>query len=191
MCVQQGVRPQQAACSKSGLMVHLSVRGSARWQRSTPVCVVLLALLTRPQDRCGAWAASGECSNNIDFMLVACKASCNTCKALQTPTPLQHVQLASGWMMPSVGFGTAGLGVGTAAAVEYAAAAGYRMFDSAEVRLWVWSRSLLRTVFLASRYSRRGRMRQVQLLLVRLGMGMGGQSWSKPRHPRFECGEQS
>jgi hypothetical protein len=43
------------------------------------------------------------------------------------------VQLSSGWVMPTVGFGTAGLGVGTAAAVEYAAAAGYRMFDSAEV----------------------------------------------------------
>lgn len=93
----------------------------------------------RLQDRCGAWAAAGECSKNIDFMLIACKASCNTCKALQTPTPLQHVQLASGWTMPTVGFGTAGLGVGTAAAVEYAAAAGYRMFDSAEVRPWGWS----------------------------------------------------
>jgi hypothetical protein len=66
-------------------------------------------------------------------MQIACKASCNNCKALQTPTPFSQVQLSSGWVMPTVGFGTAGLGVGTAAAVEYAAAAGYRMFDSAEV----------------------------------------------------------
>lgn len=93
-----------------------------------PICTCV-------QDRCGAWAAAGECAKNIDFMLVACKASCGSCKALQTPSPFQQVQLASGYTMPAVGFGTAGLGVGTAAAVEYAAAAGYRMFDSAEVRL--------------------------------------------------------
>lgn len=81
------------------------------------------------------WASGGECSRNTDFMLIACKASCNNCKALQTPTPFSTVQLGgSGHTMPAVGFGTAGLGVGTAAAVEYAAAVGYRMFDSAEVR---------------------------------------------------------
>lgn len=66
-------------------------------------------------------------------MLIACKAACKQCSALQTPSPFSEVQVSSGWVMPTVGFGTAGLGVGTAQAVEYAAAAGYRMFDSAEV----------------------------------------------------------
>jgi hypothetical protein len=69
-------------------------------------------------------------------MLIACKAACKQCNALQTPSPFSEVQLSSGWVMPTVGFGTAGLGVGTAQAVEYSAAAGYRMFDSAEVGLW-------------------------------------------------------
>jgi hypothetical protein len=71
-------------------------------------------------------------------MAIACKASCGACSTHQTPSPYETRQLASGWAMPAVGFGTAGLGVGTAAAVEYAAAAGYRMIDSAEVRdVWL------------------------------------------------------
>ena len=38
--------------------------------------------------------------------------------------------------MPRVGFGTAGLGEGTAAAVRSALSAGYRLLDSAQAREW-------------------------------------------------------
>ena len=42
--------------------------------------------------------------------------------------------LNNGVMMPTVAFGTAGLGQGTLAAVAEAVRAGYRHFDSAQVR---------------------------------------------------------
>jgi hypothetical protein len=90
-------------------------------------CVVL-------QDRCPAWAADGECSRNVDYMAISCKASCKNCKLYSTRQPFRVVQLNSGYAMPAVGFGTAGLGIGTAAAVQYAVSAGYRMIDTAEVR---------------------------------------------------------
>jgi hypothetical protein len=80
------------------------------------------------------WAADGECSKNVDYMAISCKASCKNCKLYSTRQPFRRVQLNSGHAMPAVGFGTAGLGIGTAAAVQYAVSAGYRMIDTAEVR---------------------------------------------------------
>jgi hypothetical protein len=68
-------------------------------------------------------------------MAISCKASCKNCKLYSTRQPFRRVQLNSGHAMPAVGFGTAGLGIGTAAAVQYAVSAGYRMIDTAEVRM--------------------------------------------------------
>lgn len=73
----------------------------------------------------------------MDYMSISCKLSCNNCKVYSISKPFRVVQLNNGRSMPTVGFGTAGLTVGTAAAVQFAVAAGYRMFDSAEVSmLW-------------------------------------------------------
>ncbi len=47
-----------------------------------------------------------------------------------------YVTLRGGARMPRVGFGTAGLGDGTGAAVRAALAAGYRLLDSAQAREW-------------------------------------------------------
>eukprot|EP00878_Enallax_costatus_P028599 GHUV01030901.1.p1 GENE.GHUV01030901.1~~GHUV01030901.1.p1 ORF type:complete len:422 (+),score=72.83 GHUV01030901.1:42-1307(+) len=88
------------------------------------------------QDRCPVWANDGECSKNLDYMMISCKQSCNNCKIYSTNKPFRVAQLNSGYKMPTVGFGTAGLTVGTAAAVQFAVAAGYRMFDSAESPDW-------------------------------------------------------
>ena len=49
--------------------------------------------------------------------------------------------LPGGVRMPRIGFGTAGLTAGTAQAVEWALAAGYRLLDSAQVRPIRQSRS--------------------------------------------------
>ncbi|WIA18309.1 hypothetical protein OEZ85_009774 [Tetradesmus obliquus] len=87
-------------------------------------------------DRCPAWAADGECSRNVDYMAISCKASCKNCKLYSTQQPFRLVQLNSGYAMPAVGFGTAGLGIGTAAAVQYAVSAGYRLIDTAESPDW-------------------------------------------------------
>eukprot|EP00878_Enallax_costatus_P008420 GHUV01008801.1.p1 GENE.GHUV01008801.1~~GHUV01008801.1.p1 ORF type:complete len:575 (+),score=160.71 GHUV01008801.1:1377-3101(+) len=87
-------------------------------------------------DRCPVWANDGECSKNLDYMMISCKQSCNNCKIYSTNKPFRVAQLNSGYKMPTVGFGTAGLTVGTAAAVQFAVAAGYRMFDSAESPDW-------------------------------------------------------
>lgn len=89
--------------------------------------------LSLMQDRCPIWAQDGECSRNMDYMMISCKLSCNNCKLYSIKKPFRVVQLNSGYSMPAVGFGTAGLGIGTAAAVQFAALAGYKMFDSAEV----------------------------------------------------------
>ncbi len=47
-----------------------------------------------------------------------------------------YVTLRGGGRMPRVGFGTAGLGDGTATAVRAALAAGYTLLDSAQAREW-------------------------------------------------------
>jgi diketogulonate reductase-like aldo/keto reductase len=46
------------------------------------------------------------------------------------------VTLPSGWRMPCVGFGTAGLGSRTQDAVRMALDAGYTLLDSAQAREW-------------------------------------------------------
>ena len=48
----------------------------------------------------------------------------------------EDAALPGGGRMPRVGFGTAGLGEGTAAAVRSALSAGYRLLDSAQAREW-------------------------------------------------------
>ena len=50
---------------------------------------------------------------------------------------LWQVVLNSGAEMPSVGFGTAGLGGNTVQAVQSALQAGYRLLDTAQVLLHV------------------------------------------------------
>jgi diketogulonate reductase-like aldo/keto reductase len=46
------------------------------------------------------------------------------------------VTLSSGWHMPRLGFGTAGLGSRTEASVTAALAAGYRLLDTAQAGEW-------------------------------------------------------
>jgi len=47
------------------------------------------------------------------------------------------VRLSNGIMMPSIGFGTAGLGEHTGQAVNKALLAGYALFDTAQVSILV------------------------------------------------------
>lgn len=92
-------------------------------------------------DACTGWAASGECTNNPGFMMGACKESCDVCTSFDPSSPAMdpsaagHVTLNTGAKMPMIGYGTAGLGEHTAQAVKWALQAGYRMLDSAQVRL--------------------------------------------------------
>ncbi|KAL6746302.1 NADP-dependent oxidoreductase domain-containing protein [Haematococcus lacustris] len=100
---------------------------------------------------CSGWASMGECAHNKGFMEISCRLACGLCSAAATaepavplssspfwffPQPLAQVQLNNGRLMPSLGFGTAGLGEGTQAAVAEALAAGYRHVDSAQAREW-------------------------------------------------------
>ncbi|KAL0022280.1 hypothetical protein WJX79_002742 [Trebouxia sp. C0005] len=83
------------------------------------------------EDRsCVTWAAQGECLSNPAFMLKTCKQACGVC---QHAVPVGHqVRLSNGIMMPSVGFGTAGLGEHTDQAVKEALLAGYALIDTAQ-----------------------------------------------------------
>ncbi|DBB00496.1 TPA: hypothetical protein ACH3X3_002201 [Trebouxia sp. C0006] len=49
---------------------------------------------------------------------------------------IEHVRLSNGIMMPSIGFGTAGLGEDTGQAVKEALLAGYALFDTAQAPEW-------------------------------------------------------
>ena len=57
--------------------------------------------------------------------------------------PGEQVRLTDGVMMPTLGFGTAGLGANTKEAVGAALAAGYRLIDSAQVRQPCWQESFV------------------------------------------------
>jgi len=65
---------------------------------------------------------------------VPCHESC--CLLHQSRLALQ-VRLSNGIMMPSIGFGTAGLGEHTGQAVNKALLAGYALFDTAQVSILV------------------------------------------------------
>ncbi|KAL0046889.1 hypothetical protein WJX82_000971 [Trebouxia sp. C0006] len=83
---------------------------------------------------CVTWEGQGECLTNPAFMLKACRQACGAC---QPAVPIKHqVRLSNGIMMPSVGFGTAGLGEHTGQAVKEALLAGYALFDTAQAPEW-------------------------------------------------------
>lgn len=71
-----------------------------------------------------------------------CEVGRQSCQRCVWPTrarvrhPGAQVMLNNGLLMPSVGFGTAGLGESTANAVEQALRAGFRHIDTAEARDW-------------------------------------------------------
>lgn len=67
-------------------------------------------------------------------MAATCPRSCGACAEYLLPAPFKSLALPGGHLMPALGFGTAGLGEGTQAAVASALQAGYRMLDTAEVR---------------------------------------------------------
>lgn len=85
---------------------------------------------------CVGWAKAGECEKNPGYMKESCSLSCNSCGEVYIAKPLTSVMLGNGRMMPTVGFGTAGLGDETFSAVTYALRAGYKHFDSAQGREW-------------------------------------------------------
>jgi ShK domain-like len=85
---------------------------------------------------CSAWAASGACLDNAEYMAKTCPDVCSYCEQTYTQQPPHWVALWNGLLMPTVGLGTAGLGTGAAAAVEQALRVGYRMLDSAQAREW-------------------------------------------------------
>ena len=92
-----------------------------------------MCLLVRLQEHCRGWAGTGQCDSNPDFMLAYCPQSCQACHVLRVSQVPRYRVLNNGYLLPSVGFGTAALGQRTADAVTEALLAGYRMFDTAEV----------------------------------------------------------
>lgn len=65
-----------------------------------------------------------------------CPLVCGMCGKPYTQDPPDWVRLWNGLLMPTIGFGTAGLGSGAAAAVSAALDEGYRLIDSAQAREW-------------------------------------------------------
>ncbi|KAG2439469.1 hypothetical protein HXX76_004823 [Chlamydomonas incerta] len=87
--------------------------------------------------KCAEWVAAGECVKNAGFMAASCAASCGACPvALNLPRPLAKVRLNNGVLMPTVGYGCAGLGESAGDTVQWALEAGYRHLDSAQAREW-------------------------------------------------------
>ncbi|MEW5307909.1 MAG: hypothetical protein WDW36_010277 [Sanguina aurantia] len=68
---------------------------------------------------------------------------------LGAPVTRCQVRLNNGVLMPTIGYGCAGLGAGTAATAAMALQAGYRHFDSAQAREW-YREDLLGTALAAS-----------------------------------------
>jgi hypothetical protein len=66
-------------------------------------------------------------------MLGYCPSSCQACRVFHLTHIPRYRMLNNGHLLPSVGFGTAALGLRTADAVAEALLTGYRMFDTAEV----------------------------------------------------------
>lgn len=87
-------------------------------------------------DRCGAWQEEGACQLNALFMAGTCPAACGLCGVFYDPQPPLFVALWNGLLMPTVGFGTAGLGSLGESAVAMALANGAMLLDSAQGREW-------------------------------------------------------
>lgn len=83
---------------------------------------------------CSTWFSNGECDRNPGYMYHTCPYACGGCLV----SPVSHfVTLPqSNVQMPTLGFGTAGMGDKTASAVETALKMGYRRIDSAQAREW-------------------------------------------------------
>lgn len=94
---------------------------------------MLYAALWWLQVGCKKWAENHECKRTPDYMLSSCKASCDACWIHVLSRSFRVIKLNSGHDMPTVGFGTAGLGMLTKQAVVDALHAGYDMIDSAQV----------------------------------------------------------
>jgi diketogulonate reductase-like aldo/keto reductase len=107
--------------------------------------------------RCAEWASSGECDSNADYMSRRCASTCGQCWSYRTEKGASLAALRLGWrrrgrkgggggnghgnagpLLPTVGFGTAGLGGdgGTRRAVRQALELGYGMVDTACAREW-------------------------------------------------------
>ncbi|KAK2080241.1 hypothetical protein QBZ16_000094 [Prototheca wickerhamii] len=86
--------------------------------------------------QCGPWSELGECVRNPSYMFYHCMRACGVCNVSYATSVPERVAIAPDVSMPLVGFGTAGLGDGTAEAVRSALAVGYRLLDSAQAREW-------------------------------------------------------
>lgn len=85
---------------------------------------------------CLKWAADGNCRKNPAHMFTECLASCGGCDAAYKHAIPQSIELRYRQKMPTLGFGTAGLGTKTKEIVEIALKEGYRRIDSAQAREW-------------------------------------------------------
>jgi hypothetical protein len=85
---------------------------------------------------CRAWSMRDQCKRNSGFMLETCQLSCKLCTRYYDEQPPAFTTLHNGLLMPVVGFGTAGLGSATRAAVTEALQLGYRHIDSAQGQQW-------------------------------------------------------
>lgn len=76
---------------------------------------------------CQEWSAAGQCSSNPGFMLDQCPHACiRACSIMYDPHPPFFISLWNGLLMPTIGFGTAGLSTGTTDAVLAALEVGFR-----------------------------------------------------------------
>jgi diketogulonate reductase-like aldo/keto reductase len=85
---------------------------------------------------CLKWAAEGNCRKNPGHMFSECLASCGGCDISYKHAIPQTMELRYRQKMPTLGFGTAGLGAKTKEIVEMALKEGYRRIDSAQAREW-------------------------------------------------------
>ena len=69
-------------------------------------------------------------------MFQSCLASCGGCDMTYKHAIPSSIELRYGQKMPTLGFGTAGLGGRTKEIVEMALKEGYRRIDSAQAREW-------------------------------------------------------
>lgn len=128
--------PSAAASQGKGRLEIVRGRGV---QQESPAARAVPSCTDHLGTDCVQWASRGECDSNPAFMLDSCPLSCGGCPASLRPNVQPLVQLVVGnasLAMPAVGFGTAGLGDGTAAVVAEALKAGYHKLDTAQAREW-------------------------------------------------------